>query len=190
MHRSVVKGICVAEHRQGTSKRLHRQPVIQAAHAQANSYTGNQLHRQPVTCGSVCLGPGLPVQLVASALAVCITDCLCLPCLYSRNNQLYRQSNQAQASSYTLHRQPVIHAAKAQAISYTGSAGTGNQLHRQAQAEQTQASNYTDAQATSYTGNHLHRQRKQGSQLHRQPVTQATGDIGNQFYRQPVIHAA
>jgi hypothetical protein len=36
-------------------------------------------------------------------------------------------------------------------MSYTGSAGTGNQLHRQAQAAQAQASNYTVAQATSYT---------------------------------------
>ena len=65
----------------------HRQPILQAAQAQATSYTrsastgnastGNQLyrqrkHRQPViqaaqaqatsyTRGSVCLGPGLPV---------------------------------------------------------------------------------------------------------------------------------
>jgi hypothetical protein len=27
-------------------------------------------------------------------------------------------------------------------------------------------------------------------QLHRQPVTQATGYTGNQLHRQPVIHAA
>ena len=67
---------------------------------------------------------------------------------------------------------------------------TGNQLHRQAQAAQAQASRYTFAQATSYTGNQLHKQRKQGNQLHRQPVTQATGYTGNQLHRQPVIHAA
>jgi hypothetical protein len=61
--------------------------------------------------------------------------------------------------------------------------------HRQAQAAQAQASRYTFAQATSYTGKHLHKQRKQGNQLHRQPVTQATGYEGNQLHRQPVMKA-
>ena len=49
------------------------------------------------------------------------------------------------------HKQPVIQEAQAQADSYTCSASTGSQLHRQAQAAQTQANTYTVAQVTSYT---------------------------------------
>ena len=59
--------------------------------------------------------------------------------------------------------QPVIQAAQTQATTYTGSASTGNQLHRQRkhrqpviQAAQAQATSYTDSAST---GNQLQRQR-------------------------------
>ena len=122
--------------------------------------------------------------MLASALAACVTGCLCLRCLYSRNNQLYKQSGQAKATSYTSspstsrrlykkckHRQPVTLAAQAQAASYTSSASTGNQLltRRQiyTQRKHRQPVIHTaTAQATSSA--------RTSNQLHRQPVTQAT----------------
>ena len=100
----------------------HRQPVIQAAQAQATSYTrsastGNQLytqrkhrqrkHRQPV------------IQ-AAKAQATRYTARV------STGNHLYTQPK---------HRQPVIQAAKTQATSYTRSQSTGNQLYRQSRTQ-------------------------------------------------------
>ena len=55
---------------------------------------------------------------------------------------------------------------------------------------QAQASNYTVAQATSYTGNQLHRQPVTQAMPADQPVTQATSYPGNQLHTQPVTWQA
>ena len=131
---------------------------------------------------------GLPVQLVA---------CAWLDCLYNWLLRLYRQRK---------HRQPVIHAAQAQAISYTGSPSTGNQLYKQRKHTQP-VIHRGQARATSYTScpstcNQLYTQPKH---KHRQPVihpNQAHATLytpspstGNQLHiqrkhRQPVRQAA
>ena len=113
MLRSFAKSICVAEGSASTANQLYtqrkqRQPVIHADKAQATSYTSNPAKHSP------------PVVQAAQAQATSYTSSA------STGNQLYRQRK---------HRQPVIHAAQAQATqaqatSYTGSASTNNQLYR------------------------------------------------------------
>ena len=88
----------------------HKQPVIQAAQADATSYTSsastsNQLYKQ--------LKHRQPVIQAAQGQATSYTNSP------SRGNQLYRLPK---------HRQPVMQAAQAQTTSYTSSPSTGNQL--------------------------------------------------------------
>ena len=129
---------------------------------------------------------GLPVQLVA---------CAWLDCLYNWLLRLYRQrkrrqpvihADKAQATSYTgnpaKHSPPVAQAAQAQATSYTSSASTGNQLYRQRKHRQP-VIHAAQAQATSYTGSASYiGNASTGNQLytqrqHRQPVIQAAPAI-------------
>ena len=110
-------------------------------------------------------------------------------CLYSRNNQLYKQSGQAKATSYTSRsstgnrlykkRKQVTLAAQAQAISYTSSTSTGNQLltRRQVYTQRKPRKpviHAATAQATSSS--------RTSNQLHRQPVTQATSYLWQRVF--------
>ena len=93
----------------------HRQPVIQAAQAQATSYTGN-----PGTKHT------LPLLQAALAQATSCTGSS------STAYQLYTQPKHRQpVIRQRKHRQPVVQAAQAQATSCTGSLSTGNQSYTQ-----------------------------------------------------------